>query len=113
MRKRTLITTFAQECAILVDQGEVADVQLIKDKIESRNLIYWLKETYMSNKEFYLAVNSFEENDISYLHDAYYDLLMGYYDDSFRKWGIENNGFNLLVTWGIELSTVVNENEKV
>ncbi len=113
MRKITLITTFAQECAILVDQGEVEDVQLIKNKIESRDLIYWLKENYMSNKGFYLAVNSFTEDDISYLHDAYYDLLMGYYDDEYRKWGIKNNGFNLLVTWGIELSREVSENEKV
>lgn len=113
LKKITVMKVFSQECAILVDQGKSVNVQLVKDRIESGDLVNWLKEEYMSDKSFYLGVNSFSADDIAYLHKAYNDLLMGYYDDEFRKWGIKNNGFNLLVSWGIEILREVEENAQV
>ncbi|MFS0672049.1 hypothetical protein [Ornithinibacillus sp. 179-J 7C1 HS] len=113
MKKITVMKIFAQECAILVDQGKSVDVQVVKDRIEKGDLINWLKDEYMGESALYMGVNSFSAEDISYVHEAYNSMLMGYYDDEFRKWGIKNNGFNLLVSWGIEILRDVNENDQV
>ncbi|MBS3679937.1 hypothetical protein KGF86_06910 [Ornithinibacillus massiliensis] len=113
MKKITLMKIFAQECAILVDQGKSVNVQTVKEHIEKGDLINWLIDNYMGKSSLYMGVNSFSSEDISYVHEEYNALLMGYYDDEFSKWGIQNNGFNLLVSWGIEILRDVNENEKV
>lgn len=108
MQKTTLLKIFAQECSILVDQGHKVSVQVIKDKIESGDMVEWIKSDYMNEEGMFIGINSFSDQDKKFIQESYHQKLMGYYDDVFRKWGIENNGLNLLVSWGIELLNEVN-----
>lgn len=111
MRKVTLLKVFSQECVIAVDQGLNVSVQEVKDHIEKGDLIDWLKRSYLNEPSLYLGIHSFKSDHIEYLQKVYYDQLMGYYNDEFRKWGIRNNGFNLLISWGIELLREENDDD--
>lgn len=111
--KITVLKLFAQECAMLVDQGEIIPVQEIKDEIEKGDIVNWIKNKYMTDKGFFIGTNSFSESDIEFVNKEYHDILLGYYDDEYRKWGIKNNGLNLLVSWGIELIRETEKEERI
>ena len=111
MRKVTMLQLFSQECIIAVDQGLKISVQDVKNHIENGDLIDWLRRKYLTESNLYNGIHSFESQHIEYLQKVYYDQLMGYYDDEFRKWGIRNNGFNLLISWGIELLREENDDD--
>jgi hypothetical protein len=113
MKKITVMKIFTQECVILVDQGKMISIQEVKDRIEEDNLVNWLKDEYMTDKSFYIGTNSFSDKDIEFVNREYNNMLLGYYDDEFRKWGIKNNGLNLLISWGIELIRDIDKMESI
>jgi len=113
MRKITVMKIFSQECSILVDQGITIPIQEVKDKIEELDLVNWLKKEYMTDKDFFIGTNSFSDVDIEYVNNEFNSMLLGYYNDEYRKWGIKNNGLNLLVSWGIELVREIDEKETI
>lgn len=113
MKKITVMKVFSQECVILVDQGITIPIQEVKDKIEDLDIVNWLKNEYMTDKSFFIGTNSFSDEDIEFVNKEYNNMLLGYYDDEFRKWGIKNNGLNLLVCWGIEIIREIDKTESI
>lgn len=94
---------------MLVDQGITVPIQEVKDKMENLELVEWLKSEYMADKDFYIGINSFTIEEIQFVNQEFNSMVLAYYNDEFRKWGIKNNGLNLLVSWGIELIRETNK----
>ncbi|SEB05460.1 hypothetical protein SAMN05421743_11466 [Thalassobacillus cyri] len=103
MRKMTTITIFIQEISYLVDHGASYTVDEINQHIEKRDLVDWLEKELPFGSELSLDFSLFKEEHRRYLHDEYDSILGGYQGQERRKWGIENNGLNLLISWGTEI----------
>ncbi|WP_153124653.1 hypothetical protein [Peribacillus tepidiphilus] len=104
MRKITCITSFIQEISALIDSGESYSVEEIYKHIEDKDLVDWLEKTYPFGTENGLDLSMYKSSDRDFLHDEYESFWGGYYGQHYRKWGIKNNGLNLLVSWGIDIS---------
>ncbi|MEC5424279.1 hypothetical protein QGM71_12330 [Virgibacillus sp. C22-A2] len=103
MRKFTTVSQFIQECSYLVDHGAAYSVEEVEKHIEEKDLIDWLEQEYPFGSELGLDFSLFKKQHRDYLHEQYDSILGGYQGDERRKWGIENNGLTLLISWGTEI----------
>lgn len=103
MRKMTTVTTFIQDLSYLLDKDESCSLQEVKRHIEDKDVIGWLEQKYPFGSEKGLDFSLFKESHREYIHESLYKILGGYDGQERRKWGIENNGLALLVSWSIEV----------
>lgn len=102
MRKSTTATQFIQEIAVLLDKGAVKTMQEVRVQIQNKNIIDWLEEEYQIDI-FKADFSLFEQKHRDYIHEFFYSQWEGYAGNESRKWGIENNGLILLISWATEL----------
>ncbi|MGO4181206.1 hypothetical protein AB4Z17_08500 [Paenibacillus sp. TAF43_2] len=101
MRKSTTLTQFIQEISVLLDKGSIRTIAEVHEHIERKDVIDWIES------EFPIDANGadfsmFEERHRSYIHEFMYELWEVRAGDERRKWGIENNGLCLLISWATE-----------
>ncbi|MDP5277160.1 hypothetical protein [Chengkuizengella axinellae] len=101
MRKKFCLSSFVQECSYLVDQGEKYSIEEIYEHIEKMDLVEWLEKTYPFGSEKGLDFSVYKEADRKFINEEYESMYIGYSGKHERKWGIKNNGLNLLVAWGV------------
>lgn len=103
MRKNTIITHFIHQILPLIDSGETYSIEEIYNHIEKKDLVDWLENTYPFGSDNGLDFSLLDRKCRDFLHEEYESFLGGYYGQHYRKWGIKNNGLNLLVSWGIDI----------
>ncbi len=105
MRKITAITQFIQEVSALIDRGFSYPIELVREHIENKDVIDWLKQESkdIAGVCFSIFDNETEKENIEFIHNKLYDYFCGYYGDEKRKWGITNNGLCLLISWSTEI----------
>lgn len=103
MRKITTITHFMQDISSLLDKGVSYSVEEINSHIENKDFVNWLESEFPFGSERGLDFSLFKDSHRNWLHDEYDSILGGYNGQERRKWGIENNGLCLLISWGTEI----------
>ncbi|MDH6370563.1 hypothetical protein M2444_002343 [Paenibacillus sp. PastF-3] len=103
MRKMTVLTQFIQELSYLVDRGKSYSVAEVNSHIENKDVLDWLEKEFPFNTETGLDLSLFSRPDRDYVHDALESIWGGYAGNERRKWGIENNGLCLLISWSTEI----------
>lgn len=101
MRKSTTVTQFIQEITVLLDKGAVRTIQEVHVQIEKKNIIDWLEEEYPIDI-FKADFSLFQRKHRDYIHEHLYGLWEAYAGEERRKWGIEENGLCLLISWATE-----------
>ncbi|KGR89080.1 hypothetical protein [Lysinibacillus boronitolerans] len=103
MRKITTITTFIHECSYLIDKKVEFSVQEVNKHIENKDVLEWLEKEFPSGSDIIVDFSMFKDSHRAWIHEELYSLLVGYEGQERRKWGIENNGLCLLISWSIEV----------
>jgi hypothetical protein len=103
LRKITTITHFIQDISFLIDKGVSFSVEEINSHIENKNLVDWLEGEFPFRSENGLDFSLFKDSHRDWIHEKYDDIFGGYEGQERRKWGIENNGLCLLISWGTEI----------
>lgn len=103
MRKNTTITHFVHQIIPLIDSGESISIEEIYNHMETKDLVDWLEKKFPFRSENGLDFSLLDRNCRDFIHDEYESFYLGYYGQHHRKWGIKNNGLNLLVSWGIDI----------
>ncbi|MNW48274.1 hypothetical protein D3C74_256340 [compost metagenome] len=101
MRKSTTVTQFIQEITVLLDKGAVRTIQEVYVQIQNKNIIDWLEDEYPIDV-FKVDFSMFQRKHRDYIHEHLYDLWEVRAGAEKRKWGIENNGLCLLISWATE-----------
>lgn len=102
MRKITTITCFIQEISVLLDRGNSYSIEEVEKHIEDKDIVDWIEREFPFENNG-IDFSLFKQENRDYLHDEYESILGGYRGQERRKWGIENNGLCLLISWGIEI----------
>ena len=110
LRKIVVLKSFLLEVIHLIDSGVTISVEELKGKIDSRNFISWLIE--VANQEN-VTLNSLQHEDKMYLEELFDNYAYNYEGDEFSKWGIRNNGLNLLIAYGISELRELDKNEEI
>ena len=108
-KKMTVVTQFIQEISVLIDREETYTIEEICNHIEKKDIIDWLEKKYPFQSDNSLDLTLFKKEDRNFIHEKFYDLWMGYSGRETRKWGIENNGLCLLISWGTEIIRLIYE----
>ncbi|WBY08324.1 hypothetical protein PIB19_02005 [Sphingomonas sp. 7/4-4] len=84
-----------------IDSGEKAEFKEIKQHIRDGDVFQWLKSNGFSVD---VSLVTGERNSVgAEIVDELQSILEGYDGSERRKWGIENNGLNLLLAWVNEI----------
>lgn len=102
MRNVTTITQFIQEMSFAVDHGCTYSINEVEKHILDEDLLDWLEQK-LKTDGLPIDFSLFGQKERNYLHQEYSSMLQGYAGNERRKWGIENNGLCLLISWGIEI----------
>jgi hypothetical protein len=104
LNKKVLVHSFLQDLLILIDKGEVADFETIKEVVNNGTLVPFLK-VFSSEyaKKYEMLTFYFKEEEVEYINKAFIDYVYAYNGREDRKLGISKNGLVLLVSYGIEL----------
>ncbi|WP_067924844.1 hypothetical protein [Alicyclobacillus shizuokensis] len=103
MRNFVSLTTFIQEMSLLVDAGQVRSIEEVESHIAKKDLMEWLETEFPFSSEVGVDLSLFKKPERDLIHNGLYEWLMGYQGQERRKWGIENNGLCLLISWTTEL----------
>lgn len=103
MRKITTITSFIQELSHMVDRGISYSIEDIHQHIENKDIIDWLEAEFPFGTERGLDLSIFKRSHRDWIHEEIESIFGGYAGRERRKWGIENNGLCLLISWSIEV----------
>jgi len=103
IRPITTVTQFIQEMSVALDKGKSVSLDEVKSHIDDGTLILWLR-TVFPREETGIDFSIFEKDDIDYLQGCFQRIRDAYSGDERRKWGIENNGLCLLMSWATEFA---------
>lgn len=103
MRKMTTITTFIQEISYLLDKGISFSIDEVNRHIENKDVVNWLEQEFPFGSENGVDFSLFKQPHRDYIHNELESYWGGYAGDERRKWGIENNGLCILLSWSIEV----------
>ncbi|MEK4083764.1 hypothetical protein [Psychrobacillus sp. FSL K6-1415] len=103
VRKITAITQFILELSDLLDKKVKFTVDEVNNHIENKDVIDWLERELPLGSENGLDFSLFKKNHREWIHEELNSYWGGYAGDERRKWGIENNGLCLLISWSTEI----------
>lgn len=103
VRKITAITMFIQDISHLLDKKIEFSVEEVNNHIENKDVIDWLEREFPFGSENGLDFSMFKENHRNWIHEELESIWGGYNGQERRKWGIENNGLCLLISWSTEI----------
>ena len=103
MRRITGITQFVMELSFLLDKGEHISINEVYEHIEDMDIIDWLEEEYPYNKGEGVDFNLLRDNFREYFHKKLNMYKSAHEGNEKRRWGIENNGLCLLISWSTEI----------
>lgn len=103
MRKITAITALIQDLSDLLDKGKSFSIEEVNSQIENKKVIDWLEREFPFGSDNGLDFSHFTKSDRDYVHNELYSYWVGYAGDERRKWGIENNGLCILLSWSVEV----------
>lgn len=84
-----------------IDAGHKADWEETQEHIEAGDVFPWLrKQGFSIDLSFYSGDRAYVADEIS---QEWQSLYSGYSGSERRKWGVENNGLNLLLAWTNEI----------
>lgn len=87
-------TIFAFELNHLIDRGEKLSFQEVSDHIKDGSLFDWLKKDH--GVDVSIITNADRKEMLEFFESLYANV------DSGRKFGVENEGLNLLLAYCIE-----------
>ena len=99
----TVVTMFIQDLSFLLDKKVEFSVEEVNKHIEDKDVIDWLEETFPNGSEKGLDFSLWENKHRNWLHEKLENIWGGYAGSERRKWGIENNGLCLLISWATEI----------
>lgn len=103
MRKSTVVTGFIQDLSYLLDRGISYSVEKVNQHIENKDVLDWLEKEFPFGSENGLDFSLLERTDRQWLHDELESYWGGYVGNERRKWGVENNGLCILISWSTEI----------
>ena len=89
-----------------LDTGKYGQVTLqqVGEQIEKGGVLAWLADTAKDDIDLSVFLRSDTYGDFNSEYEAaLLDIWSAYSDQGRRKWGIENSGLCLLLTWTIEI----------
>src|SRR5690625_226938 len=92
---------FINDVNYLIDKGICFSIEDVHRHIENRDVLGWLEDEFPFGTENGLDFSLFKENHRNYIHDELISIHNGYVGRERRKWGIENNGLCLLISWSL------------
>lgn len=99
--KIVYLTLLILELNAAIDAGEKADWKETQKHIEAGDVFSWLKTKYFSmDLSFYSGDSAHVAEEIS---REWQEIYGGYAGSERKKWGVENNGLNLLLAWTNEI----------
>lgn len=101
-----ILTMIVSELSHLIDTGKYNDITVmeIHEHIEQKDVITFLKSKAGDDVDFSILLSG--DHYRVYLenyNDKMLDLFLAYGGDERRRWGVENSGLCLLVSWTNEL----------
>lgn len=84
-----------------IDRGQKAEFDEIKRHIRAGDVFYWLKSS--GHSVDVSLVTGARDSVGAEIVSELLRILEGYDGDERRKWGVENNGLNLLLAWVNEI----------
>ncbi|KLV15083.1 hypothetical protein [Bacillus altitudinis] len=109
MRKKTILYTAVRDLIRLIDIGHQISVGKVVELSKKSELIQEIQALPDSKP---LSLSAFSEQEISFLEDCFYELHTNQPGQEKRKFGVENNGLNLvLVSFVDKLLEEDNEEE--
>lgn len=103
VRKTTLVTTFIQDLSYLLDKKVEFSVEEVNTHIENENVLDWLELEFPPTAEISLDFSLLDRTNRDWFHENLEATWCAYAGQESRKWGIENNGLCLLISWSIEI----------
>jgi hypothetical protein len=103
LRDITTVTQFIQEVSIMLDLGKSYSLSEVEKHIENKDVIDWLEKEFPMNPTS-VDFSLFQEKDRAFIHNALESVYGGYAGDERRKWGLQNNGLCLLISWATEIA---------
>ncbi|GLK43995.1 hypothetical protein GCM10017612_19150 [Novosphingobium resinovorum] len=95
------LTLLILELNAAIDAGHKADWEKTQEHIEARTVFPWLrKQDFSMDLSFYDGDRAHVADEIS---QEWQSIYGGYAGSERRKWGVENNGLNLLLAWTNEI----------
>lgn len=84
-----------------IDKGHKTDWEETQEHIEAGDIFSWLKtQNFSIDLSLYNGDRAHIAEEIS---QEWQNLYAGYAGSERRKWGVENNGLNLLLAWTNEI----------
>lgn len=102
MRKITTITGLIQELSCLLDKNVEFSIEEIYNHIENKDVIDWLEREFPFGSKNGLDFSMFKKKHRDWIHEEL-ESIWGGYAGRESKWGIQNNGLCLLISWSIEI----------
>lgn len=95
------LTILILELNAAIDAGEKADWNETREHIEAGDIFSWLREKKFSmDLSFYSGERTAIGDEIA---QELQQIYGGYAGSERRKWGVQNNGLNLLLAWTNEI----------
>lgn len=99
MQKVTAFTGLIHELSYLLDKGISFSFEEVYTQIENKAFIDWLEEQFPWGSEIGIDFSNYKEKQRAYVHDELLKWYEGYVGSEKRKWGIENNGLCVVLSW--------------
>lgn len=97
----TDLTLLILELNAAIDAGHKADWEATQTHIEEGDVFAWLR-----TQGFSMDLSLYEGDRANIAHEISHEwqsIYGGYEGSERRKWGVENNGLNLLLAWTNEI----------
>jgi hypothetical protein len=94
------LSMFLYEVNVLVDRGFKEDIETVNQYMQREEIVEYIANKYGDQVDFSLLLNRQWGKDLNVLLRNMSDANAG---NERRKWGIENNGLCLLVSWTAEI----------
>lgn len=100
------ISYFIYEVVILVDKGFKEQIRKVNEEMQEGRIIDYLSRKYDDFDGMHFLIEESDKN--SNIRKKAINMLLQEYSCNFsgkeaRKWGIENNGLCVLISWSVEM----------
>jgi hypothetical protein len=93
------VSVFLYEVNVLVDKGYTETLDEVNKQMQNKNIVDFLIGKYGSEIDFSLFTGQRKQE----IDELFHDFSIAHEGNERRKWGIENNGLCLLVSWTAEI----------
>ncbi|MBU8575722.1 hypothetical protein [Bacillus pumilus] len=112
MLKKGVLNSIASELINLVDSGVKIEVERVEDLSFNHKLFLEFKKI-VKNDPSYFTLNGIDEEQTNYLEGLIHNWTTAYSGRAWEKFGVKNNGLNLILLFLIQELREADDKEKI